>query len=74
MKKIFVVLAISLTLFSVSGGVVEAKRCVGYCPGEPSNSGSGQLRNTYVAPYFKSNGKLVDGYTRSKPCYGYYCP
>ena len=79
MKKLILAIALSIGLVAVSSNIVEAKKCVGYCPGTSSNSGNPynvyKPRDTYVAPYVKKNGQYVQGYTRSKPlCSGYYCP
>ena len=74
MKNIITTLALSLTLLSLTGGAVEAKNCVGYCPGVSSNSGNPygvyKPRDTYVNPYYTKGGQYRQGYTRSKPCYG----
>ena len=77
MKKFLIVAAISLSLVSFSGGVVEAKKCVGYCPGVSSNVGNPyneyKPRNNYVNGYTKQNGQYVQGYTRSNRCSGWRC-
>lgn len=79
MKKLIFAFVFPLLLITFSGNIAQAKNCIGYCPGSSSNSGNPykvyKPRNTYVAPYSKSNGQYVQGYTRSKPlCSGWYCP
>ena len=72
MKKFVTAVAILMSLVSFSSSVVEAKKCVGWCPGVSSDSGnpynSYKPRDTYVNGYTKQNGQYVQGYTRSKPC------
>ena len=78
MKKFVLGVAISMSVLGFLGGSAEAKKCVGYCPGVNSDAGNSggyyNPRNTYVDPYVTKSGRYVQGYTRSKPCYGYYCP
>jgi hypothetical protein len=77
MKKLFTAIVITVSLVSFSGSVVQAKNCVGYCPGVSSNSGNPynvyKPRDTYVNGYTKQNGQYVQGYTRSKRCTGWSC-
>ena len=74
MRKSIVLVSIVLGLFLTGPTLVSAKSspCVGICYGVNSSTGNAtgtyKPRNTYVAPYVqKSTGKLVQGYTRSKP-------
>jgi|LauGreDrversion4_2_1035121.scaffolds.fasta_scaffold1075561_1 hypothetical protein len=77
MKKVISILAVSLAFVGLTGGAVDAKNCIGYCPGVSSDSGNPnggyKPRNTYVNPYVKKNGQYVQGYTRSKPCKSWSC-
>lgn len=43
----------------------NARKCVGTCYGVTSNS-TGLQRNYPVRSYFRSNGKYIGGYTRSR--------
>ena len=74
MKKLIVAMVFSLSLVGFATGTVEAKKCVGYCPGVSSDAGNPygvyKPRDTYVNPYYTKNGQYRQGYTRSKPCYG----
>ena len=78
MKKIILGVLVSASFLGLFGEVADAKKCVGYCPGVNSDSGNSggyyNPLNTYVAPYVKNNGQYVQGYTRSTPCKGYWCP
>ncbi len=77
MRKFVVALVFSLSLVGFATGTVEAKKCVGYCPGVSSDAGNPygvyKPRDNYVNGYTKQNGQYVQPYTRSKRCTGWSC-